>query len=93
MRKMVLCDVKIESCSSEKKPYFLYNNSTTCCSDVIFLIATLIATLITCNSQAHSVQMLLTVLAVAQVLSVQYIFHQLNVENAVKQNNHSSYIQ
>ena len=90
---MILCDVKIKSCSSEKKPYFLYNNSTTCCSDVIFLIATLIATLITHNSQAHSVQMLLIVLTVAQVLSVQYIFHQLNIENAVEQNNHSSYIQ
>ena len=90
---MILCDVKIESCSSEKKPYFLYNNSTTCCSDVIFLIATLIATLITHNSQAHSVQMLLIVLTVAQVLSVQYIFHQLNVENAVEQNNHNDYIQ
>ena len=70
MRKMVLCDVKIESCPSEKKLYFLYNNSTTCCSDVIFLITTLIAILITHNSQAHSVQMLLTVLTVAQVLFV-----------------------
>ena len=93
MRKMILCDVKIESCFSKKKFYFLYNNSTTCCSDVIFLIATLIATLITHNSQAHSIQMLLTILTVTQVLSVQYIFHQSNVENAVKQNDHSSYIQ